>query len=71
MEKPTILVNRSLFLGKFYIAFAFQVVDCHLVKDPCTKGSRGFSFVTMGTNGDAERCIKYLNRSVSLFLKVG
>ncbi|KAG4907564.1 hypothetical protein D0Y65_053906 [Glycine soja] len=23
----------------------------------------------MGTNGDAERCIKYLNRSVSLFLK--
>lgn len=64
MEKPTIIVNRSLFLGKFYIAFAFQVVDCHLVKDPHTKESRGFGFVTMETNDDAECCIKYLNRSV-------
>lgn len=42
----------------------FQVMECHLVTDPRTKESRGFAFVTMETNEDAERCIKYLNRSV-------
>ncbi|KAK6130081.1 hypothetical protein DH2020_036208 [Rehmannia glutinosa] len=31
---------------------------------PHTKESRGFAFVTMDTNEGAERCIKYLNRSV-------
>ncbi|KAI4315444.1 hypothetical protein L6164_028252 [Bauhinia variegata] len=41
-----------------------QVVKCHLVTDPRTKESRGFGFVTMETNEDAERCVKYLNRSV-------
>ncbi|KAF7828246.1 serine/arginine-rich splicing factor SR45a-like [Senna tora] len=41
-----------------------KVVDCHLVTDPRSKESRGFGFVTMETNEDAERCIKYLNRSV-------
>ncbi|KAI4315443.1 hypothetical protein L6164_028252 [Bauhinia variegata] len=41
-----------------------KVVKCHLVTDPRTKESRGFGFVTMETNEDAERCVKYLNRSV-------
>ncbi|XP_058224983.1 serine/arginine-rich splicing factor SR45a-like [Rhododendron vialii] len=41
-----------------------KVADCHLVTDPRTKESRGFAFVTMETNEDANRCIKYLNRSV-------
>ncbi|KAE9459566.1 hypothetical protein C3L33_08539, partial [Rhododendron williamsianum] len=41
-----------------------KVTDCHLVTDPRTKESRGFAFVTMETNEDANRCIKYLNRSV-------
>lgn len=41
-----------------------KVTDCHLVKDPQTKESRGFAFVTMETNEDAERCIKHLNRTV-------
>ena len=42
----------------------FQVVECHLVTDPRTRESRGFAFVTMETVEGAERCIKYLNRSV-------
>ncbi|KAA3463153.1 Scaffold attachment factor B2 [Gossypium australe] len=41
-----------------------KVLDCHLVTDPHTKESRGFAFVTMETVEGAERCIKYLNRSV-------
>uniref|UniRef100_A0A0D6QUR6 RRM domain-containing protein n=1 Tax=Araucaria cunninghamii TaxID=56994 RepID=A0A0D6QUR6_ARACU len=40
------------------------VVECHLVVDPRTRESRGFGFVTMASLEDAERCIKYLNRSV-------
>lgn len=40
------------------------VVQCSLVTDPHTKESRGFAFVTMGTAEEAERCIKYLNRTV-------
>lgn len=46
------------------IPFRLQVTDCHLVTDPRTKESRGFAFITMETNQDADRCIKYLNRSV-------
>ncbi|KAM3688103.1 hypothetical protein ACB098_10G127500 [Castanea mollissima] len=41
-----------------------KVLECHLVTDPRTRESRGFGFVTMETMEDAERCIKYLNRSV-------
>ncbi|KAF2297829.1 hypothetical protein GH714_003809 [Hevea brasiliensis] len=41
-----------------------KVVECHLVTDPRTRESRGFAFVTMETVDDADRCIKYLNRSV-------
>lgn len=40
------------------------MIDVHLVVDPWTRESRGFGFVTMATNEEAERCIKYLNRSV-------
>lgn len=32
--------------------------------DPWTRESRGFGFVTMSTVEEADRCIKYLNRSV-------
>eukprot|EP01018_Ginkgo_biloba_P001732 Gb_39431 [translate_table: standard] len=39
------------------------VVECRLVVDPRTRESRGFGFVTMDTLEDAERCVKYLNRS--------
>jgi len=35
-----------------------------VVTDPRTRESRGFAFVTMDTVEDAERCVKYLNRSV-------
>ncbi|KAK1377494.1 Serine/arginine-rich splicing factor SR45a [Heracleum sosnowskyi] len=41
-----------------------KVTDYHLVKDPQTKESRGFAFVTMETNEYAKRCIKHLNRTV-------
>ncbi|XP_015571813.1 serine/arginine-rich splicing factor SR45a isoform X2 [Ricinus communis] len=41
-----------------------KVLECHLVTDPRTRESRGFAFVTMETLEDAERCVKYLNRSV-------
>lgn len=41
-----------------------KVKECHLVADPRTKESRGFAFVTMERTEDADRCIKYLNRSV-------
>ncbi|XP_022738585.1 serine/arginine-rich splicing factor SR45a-like [Durio zibethinus] len=47
-----------------YFSNEGKVVECHLVTDPCTRESRGFAFVTMETIEDAERCIKYLNRSV-------
>lgn len=40
-----------------------QVTECRLVVDPRTRESRGFGFVTMETAEDADRCIKYLNRS--------
>ncbi|KAH9621728.1 hypothetical protein KSS87_018474 [Heliosperma pusillum] len=41
-----------------------KVLECNLVKDPHTKESRGFAFITMETVEGAERCLKYLNRSV-------
>ncbi|OAY66981.1 Serine/arginine-rich splicing factor SR45a, partial [Ananas comosus] len=41
-----------------------KVVDIHLVLDPWTRESRGFGFVTMARIEDADRCIKYLDRSV-------
>ncbi|CAA7389854.1 unnamed protein product [Spirodela intermedia] len=41
-----------------------KVTDVHLVVDPWTRESRGFGFVTMASVEDANRCIKYLNRSV-------
>ncbi|CAM6008378.1 unnamed protein product [Sphagnum balticum] len=40
-----------------------KVTECRLVVDPRTRESRGFGFVTMETAEDADRCIKYLNRS--------
>ncbi|XP_038690446.1 serine/arginine-rich splicing factor SR45a-like isoform X1 [Tripterygium wilfordii] len=41
-----------------------KVLECHLVTDPRSRESRGFAFVTMETVKEADRCIKYLNRSV-------
>ncbi|XP_072985016.1 uncharacterized protein [Typha latifolia] len=41
-----------------------EVIDVHLVVDPWTRESRGFGFVTMATIKEANRCIKYLDRSV-------
>ncbi|XP_038894519.1 serine/arginine-rich splicing factor SR45a isoform X2 [Benincasa hispida] len=40
------------------------VLDVHLVTDPLTRESRGFGFITMSSNDEADNCIKYLNRSV-------
>uniref|UniRef100_A0A5B7BR31 Putative RNA-binding family protein isoform 2 n=1 Tax=Davidia involucrata TaxID=16924 RepID=A0A5B7BR31_DAVIN len=40
-----------------------KVEDVHLVVDPLTRESRGFGFVTMSTVEEADRCVKYLNRS--------
>ncbi|XP_020421757.1 serine/arginine-rich splicing factor SR45a isoform X2 [Prunus persica] len=41
-----------------------KVIDVHLVVDPWTRESRGFGFVTMENVDEADRCIKYLDRSV-------
>ncbi|THU62392.1 hypothetical protein C4D60_Mb01t04650 [Musa balbisiana] len=41
-----------------------RVSECHVIVDPRTRESRGFGFVTMETVEGAERCVKYLNRSV-------
>ena len=38
--------------------------DVHLVVDPRTRESRGFGFVTMSSVKEADRCIKYLDRTV-------
>lgn len=40
------------------------MIDVHLVTDPWTRESRGFGFVTMASVEEADRCIKYLDRSV-------
>ncbi|VFQ68039.1 unnamed protein product [Cuscuta campestris] len=50
-------------LEKFFSSEG-KVIECSLVTDPRTKESRGFGFVTMETNEDADRCVKHLNRSV-------
>ncbi|KAJ4712039.1 serine/arginine-rich splicing factor SR45a-like [Melia azedarach] len=50
-------------LEKFFSSEG-KVSECHLVTDPRTRESRGFAFVTMETVDGADRCIKYLNRSV-------
>ncbi|KAB5564525.1 hypothetical protein DKX38_004579 [Salix brachista] len=47
-----------------YFSGEGKVLECHLVTDPRTRESRGFAFVTMETIEDANRCVKYLNRSV-------
>ncbi|XAR70271.1 hypothetical protein NMG60_11027070 [Bertholletia excelsa] len=47
-----------------YFSSEGKVTECQLVTDPRSKESRGFGFVTMETNEDADRCVKYLNRSV-------
>ncbi|KQK22428.1 serine/arginine-rich splicing factor SR45a [Brachypodium distachyon] len=41
-----------------------EVIDASIVLDPWTRESRGFGFVTMATLKEADRCIKYLDRSV-------
>ncbi|OQU92869.1 hypothetical protein SORBI_3001G426800 [Sorghum bicolor] len=41
-----------------------EVIDASVVHDPWTRESRGFGFVTMATVKEADRCIKYLDRSV-------
>ncbi|CAL4913699.1 unnamed protein product [Urochloa decumbens] len=41
-----------------------EVIDASIVHDPWTRESRGFGFVTMATVKEADRCIKYLDRSV-------
>ncbi|XP_072978704.1 uncharacterized protein [Typha angustifolia] len=41
-----------------------RVQECNVVLDPRSRESRGFAFVTMETMEDADRCIKYLHRSV-------
>ncbi|KAG6553291.1 hypothetical protein Mapa_005025 [Marchantia paleacea] len=47
-----------------HFAVEGKVMECRLVVDPRTRESRGFGFVTMDSLEDAERCIKYLNRSI-------
>ncbi|XP_031488944.1 serine/arginine-rich splicing factor SR45a-like [Nymphaea colorata] len=51
-------------LEKHFSSEGGTVVETHLVVDPRTRESRGFGFVTMSTNSEAGRCVKYLNRSV-------
>ncbi|KAJ7568400.1 hypothetical protein O6H91_01G031200 [Diphasiastrum complanatum] len=46
-----------------YFSGEGKVLECRLVVDPRTRESRGFAFVTMDTLEDADRCIKYLDRS--------
>nr|CAB3501317.1 unnamed protein product [Digitaria exilis] len=41
-----------------------EVIDASVVHDPWTRESRGFGFVTMATVKQADRCLKYLDRSV-------
>ncbi|XP_031485308.2 serine/arginine-rich splicing factor SR45a isoform X1 [Nymphaea colorata] len=51
-------------LERHFASEGGMVEDCHLVVDPRTRESRGFAFVTMSTVEEADRCIKYLDRSV-------
>ncbi|KAH0915680.1 hypothetical protein HID58_030126 [Brassica napus] len=41
-----------------------NVASCVLMLDPHTRESRGYAFVTMDSLRDAERCIKYLNKTL-------
>ncbi|KAL0798487.1 hypothetical protein Bca101_053662 [Brassica carinata] len=41
-----------------------KVASCVLMLDPNTRESRGYAFVTMDSLSDAERCIKYLNKTL-------
>ncbi|KAI9109198.1 hypothetical protein K1719_019821 [Acacia pycnantha] len=41
-----------------------KVIDVNLVVDPLTRESRGFGFVTLEIVEEADRCVKYLDRSV-------
>lgn len=58
--KEVINVNEKMISVHFN---GVQVTECRLVVDPRTRESRGFGFVTMDSAEDADRCIKYLNRS--------
>ncbi|KAL8170663.1 hypothetical protein V2J09_022467 [Rumex salicifolius] len=49
---------------KKYFAKEGKVTECNLVTDPRSKESRGFAFITMDSTEDADRCVKYLNRTV-------
>ncbi|RZC84316.1 hypothetical protein C5167_047103 [Papaver somniferum] len=51
-------------LEKHFSSEGGKVVDIHLVVDPRTRESRGFGFVTMSNVEEANRCLKYLDRSV-------
>ncbi|OVA17684.1 RNA recognition motif domain [Macleaya cordata] len=51
-------------LEKHFSSEGGKVVDIHLVVDPWTRESRGFGFVTMSSVEEADRCLKYLDRSV-------
>ncbi|KAF8412224.1 hypothetical protein HHK36_000184 [Tetracentron sinense] len=57
-------ILSEISFSKTTFEFCLQVLECHLVADPRSRESRGFGFVTMETVEDADRCIKYLNRSV-------
>ena len=48
----------------FLYEFCFQVFKCRVVRDPHTRESLGYGFVTMETTEDAERCIKHLHNTV-------
>eukprot|EP00899_Mesostigma_viride_P014154 jgi/Mesvir1/2273/Mv19314-RA.1 len=43
-----------------------KVQDCRLVVDPRTQLSRGFAFVTMVDDRDADRAVRYLDKSTLL-----
>ncbi|CAH8286491.1 unnamed protein product [Eruca vesicaria subsp. sativa] len=47
-----------------------KVASCVLVVEPQTRESRGYAFVTMDSLEDAERCIKYLNKTVLDGIKI-
>ncbi|KAI3860603.1 hypothetical protein MKW98_017238, partial [Papaver atlanticum] len=51
-------------LEKHFSSEGGKVVDIHLVVDPRTREYRGFGFVTMSSVEEANRCLKYLDRSV-------
>ncbi|KAI3988823.1 hypothetical protein MKX01_016394 [Papaver californicum] len=51
-------------LEKHFSTEGGKVVDIHLVVDPSTRESRRFGFKTMSNVEEANRCLKYLDRSV-------